>query len=194
MAVSARKRAVFLDRDGTLIHECHYLSEPDRVELYPNSIEAIKLLQDAGFKTVLLTNQSGVARGMFPEEAITAVHRRLEELLARSGVALDGVYYCPHHPEGTIAGYTTICDCRKPRPGLVLRAAADLELDLVGSWVIGDKKADLLLGRELGLRSMLVRTGYGARVEEASGNLAHGIADDILGAAQHILQDSGECM
>jgi D-glycero-D-manno-heptose 1,7-bisphosphate phosphatase len=158
---AARRPAVFLDRDGTLVREVDYLRAPAELELLAVGA-GLRALAEAGFALVLVTNQSGVARGYLDEETLAAIHSRLAELLAREGVALEGVEYCPHHPEHGAPPYRADCDCRKPRPGMLLRAAERLGLDLARSWTIGDSERDLLAGEAAGLRGgVLVRTGKG---------------------------------
>lgn len=156
--------AVFLDRDGTLIREEHYLSSPEQVHVLPGAAAAVRRLNAAGVRVVVVTNQAGVARGYFPESRIAEVHTRLSTLLAAEGAAVDAYYHCPHHPDGIVAEYRTACDCRKPRPGMFRAAARDLGLDLARSWVVGDKRCDLEAGAAAGCRTILVRTGYGATV------------------------------
>ena len=155
------RKAVFLDRDGTLIQERGYLKDPDQVALEPGAAEAVVRLNRSGFAVVLVTNQSGVARGYYGEEDVVAVHRRLESLLEAEGARLDGVYYCPHYPEGVVKEYRQACSCRKPAGGMLLRAAEDLGITLGGSYVIGDKLTDTEAARREGLTGILVRTGYG---------------------------------
>jgi histidinol-phosphate phosphatase family protein len=159
--------ALFVDRDGTLIKNKHYLSDPDKVELIPGGPEAIRTARRAGYKVVVLSNQSGVARGFHTEEDVRRVNERLDELLAAGGAQLDGNYYCPHHAsKGTVEGYATPCNCRKPSPGMAERAALELGLDLRRSLVVGDSLADAGLARVIGATPILVRTGYGAGIEE----------------------------
>lgn len=152
--------AVFFDRDGTLIREREYLADPDGVELLPGAAAAVRLARRSGYAAVLLTNQSGVGRGRFTVDDVAAVHARLAELLAAEGAVLDGVYLCPHAPppEGEVG-----CECRKPAPGLALRAAEELGLDLARSIVVGDKSADAALARRIGARGLWVATGHGRR-------------------------------
>jgi D-glycero-D-manno-heptose 1,7-bisphosphate phosphatase len=157
--------AVFLDRDGTLIEDVAYLDRPEKVALYPWSIAAIQALNRAGLRVVLVTNQSGVARGFFDEEMVGVVHRHLALLLEAGGAFLDAYYYCPHHPNGTVAAYTQICACRKPARGLVDRAVAELGVDPSRSFSVGDRWLDVALGRGAGARGVLVRTGFGAAEE-----------------------------
>lgn len=150
--------AVLLDRDGTLIEEREYLAEPAHVALIPGTVEALRRLSAAGYALVLVSNQSGIARGLFDEGDYERVHARLVQLLAAEGVRLDGAYHCPHHPE-----HTGNCECRKPAPGLFLRAARDLGLDLGRSVLVGDRVRDVAAAEALGARAFLVETGYGAR-------------------------------
>lgn len=174
------KPCIFFDRDGTLIEERHYLSDPAQVALIPGAAEAVRLAREAGFLAVVLTNQSGVGRGYFPAEAVEAVHRRMEELLAEEGAKLDGIYLCPHAPEDD-------CPCRKPRTGLVEQAARDLEIDLRRSWMIGDKAADIELAANAGMRAVLVMTGYGASSAPQAAGAASFIVPDALAAVRRIL-------
>jgi D-glycero-D-manno-heptose 1,7-bisphosphate phosphatase len=157
--------AVFLDRDGTVIDEVDYLSSPDEVRLIPGAADAIARLNALNMPIVIVTNQAGVARGYFPESRVAEVHARLDRLLAGRSAHVDGYYVCPHHPREGAPPYRRDCDCRKPRPGLLLRAAADLGLDLASSCLIGDKLSDLEAGASAGCHTILVRTGYGARHE-----------------------------
>ena len=158
--------AVFLDRDGTIIEEVGYLDRPERVELYPYSIEAIRALNRAGLKLVMVTNQSGVARGFFSEEVVHAVHRHIADLLAAGGAWLDAYYYCPHHPDGRVAEYATVCQCRKPERGMVDRAVRELGIDPARSFTVGDRWLDVALAQTVGARGVLVRTGYGLTEEQ----------------------------
>jgi len=155
------KGAVFLDRDGTVSEEVGYVNHVDRFKVYPWTADAIRRLNDAGTPVFLVTNQSGVARGYFPEDLVKEVHRRLNEALAPSGAFLNGTYYCPHHPEGRKAAYRMFCDCRKPAPGMLLRASRDHGIDLTRSYMIGDRYLDLETGFRVGARGVLVLSGYG---------------------------------
>lgn len=152
-----QRRFVLLDRDGTLIVERHYLSDPQQVELIAKVAGGLRRLIEMGLGLVVITNQSGVSRGFFDEPRLDLVHRRLRELLAVEGVCLDGIYFCPHIPEDD-------CPCRKPRTGLVKLAAKELDFDPHATFVIGDKPCDIELGRRMGATTCLVRTGYGAKV------------------------------
>jgi D-glycero-D-manno-heptose 1,7-bisphosphate phosphatase len=155
--------AVFLDRDGTLIDDPHYLDALDQVALYPWTADALRLLRRAGFACVVITNQSGVGRGLFPESFVADVHAHLDAELAKGGARVDAWLYCPHHRDATEAAYRLDCDCRKPRPGLVTRAAAALDLDLARSVVVGDRWSDIGLARAIGVPGLLVETGAGLR-------------------------------
>jgi D-glycero-D-manno-heptose 1,7-bisphosphate phosphatase len=183
------ERAVFVDRDGTIIEEVGYLDRPERVELFPWSIDAVRVLNRAGLAVVLVSNQSGVARGFFSEAIVDAVHQRMADLLAEGGARIDAYYYCPHHPDGKVPRYTQACDCRKPGRGLVDRAARELGIDPARSFVVGDRWLDVALGRAVGARAVLVRTGYGASEEEKQpGDLeADAIVDNLIAASSWIL-------
>jgi D-glycero-D-manno-heptose 1,7-bisphosphate phosphatase len=156
------KRAVFLDRDGTINEEVGYLRNLSDLRLIPGSAAAIRRLNDAGLKVVLVTNQSGIARGYFSEAQLQVIHERLSQMLLDEGARLDAVYYCPHHPTAGNSLYTRECDCRKPGTGLIDKAARDLNIDIKQSYVVGDKWSDVELGQKAGAFSVLVRTGYGA--------------------------------
>ncbi len=155
------QKAVFLDRDGTINEEVGYVNHLDRFFLLPRAAEAIRLLNRCGLKTVVVTNQSGVARGYFPESLVKVVHQRMEELLRNEGAHLDGVYYCPHHPDIGSPPYRQRCRCRKPDTGLVEEASRTLNLDCSKSYVIGDRGNDIEFARRIGAKGILVLTGYG---------------------------------
>ncbi len=149
---------VFLDRDGTIIEERHYLSDPDLVSLVPGAAGAIAAMRRKGYLVVVVSNQSGISRGYFTAEAAESVNRRMEELLEAGGAGLDAVYFCPHVDSDG-------CSCRKPKPGLIERACGDFDVDLAGSYMVGDKMCDVMTGVNAGVRPVLVRTGYGASFE-----------------------------
>ena len=153
-------RAVFLDRDGTVNEEVGYLSDLRRLRLIPGAGAAIRRLNEAGLKVVLVTNQSGVARGYFPESFVHDTHALLETMLREEGARLDGIYYCPHHPTAGNSLHTMACDCRKPGTGLIDRAARELDIDVKNSFTAGDKWSDIELGQRAGTRTVLVRTGF----------------------------------
>ena len=173
--------AVFLDRDGTLIREKEYLADPAGVILLEGVPEALRRLREAGFALVVVTNQSGIARGLYSLADYHAVARRLDEVLAREGVLPDATYFCPHHPE-----FTGPCNCRKPLTGMYLQAAAELRLDLAASFYVGDRIKDVSPAKELGGRGILVRTGYGVE-EEASLPGEARVANNLLSAVEELL-------
>ena len=183
------KPAVFLDRDGTLIEDVGYLDRLDRIALFPWTVDAIRALNRAGFAVVVVTNQSGIARGFFDEAFVDQTHQWIEAYLAGGGARIDAYYYCPHHPDGSVEAYRRHCDCRKPASGLVEKAVRDLGLDPARSFVVGDKWLDVGLARSVGARGILVRTGTGA-AEEARpqpGVSADVIVDNLIGAVSWIL-------
>lgn len=153
--------AAFIDRDGTLTEEVGYVNHPKRLQLLPRSAEAIRHLNAAGIAAVVVTNQAGVARGYFSNDVLQATNALLVEQLKQAGASLDGVYVCPHHPTEGKPPFRAHCECRKPKPGLVLRAATELGLDLAASTVIGDRASDLVAAQAVGARAVLVLTGYG---------------------------------
>lgn len=181
--------AVFLDRDGTLIEESGYLDRLERLVFFPYSVDAVRVLNRAGFLVVIVTNQAGIARGIVKESFVGEAHRHIATRLAAGGARIDGFYYCPHYPTGTVEQYRTTCDCRKPAPGLLRRAAADLDIDLARSFVVGDRWHDLAAGQAVGARGVLVRTGLGKRDEwePEAGTTAAAIVDTLMDAAAWIL-------
>lgn len=178
--------AVFLDRDGTLIDEVGYLDRLERLRIFPYTTEALRVLARAGFALVIVTNQAGVARGFFDETVVQQVHEHLGRRFAEAGVALDGVYYCPHHPAATVERYRQACECRKPKPGMLRRAERDLGIDLARSWVIGDRWHDVDLAQRVGARGILVRTGYGGSEAES---VPPGIQPAAI--AEHLFEATG---
>lgn len=168
------RRAVFLDRDGTLIREVGYLSDLADLELLPGATSALRRLGEAGYLRLVVTNQSGVARGYFPLRFVEATHRELRRRLREQGADIEGFYVCPHHPD-----FTGACECRKPKLGLVSAAAREWGADLASSWVVGDKLGDVELGRGAGCRTALVLTGYGG--ETAAELAGCGVRADVVG-------------
>ncbi|MHC4561419.1 MAG: D-glycero-alpha-D-manno-heptose-1,7-bisphosphate 7-phosphatase [Planctomycetota bacterium] len=150
-------KAVFVDRDNTLIEDPGYLADPDAVRLLPGVEVAIKSFMDAGYFIVVVTNQSGVARGLLTEGALRTIHQNMVDLLARKGARIDEIYYCPYHAEGTVAEYAVDSDLRKPNPGMLLQAAEDMDIDLEASWMIGDSARDVEAGQRAGCRTIRVR-------------------------------------
>ena len=184
------RRAVFLDRDGVVIEEVSYLSSMKHLALFPWTTDAIRALNRGGLPVVVITNQSGIARGFFTEAFVDEVHHEITARLAMGGARIDAYYYCPHHPDGRVAEYARSCDCRKPGRGLIDRAARDLNLDPARSFVVGDKWSDIELARAAGARGVLVRTGHGA-VEQSrrTGDVAaDAIVDNLAAAASWILK------
>ena len=155
------RAAIFLDRDGTLNEDVGYLDRIERLRLFPWSLEAIRLFRRAGYAVVVTTNQAGIARGMIGEAIVDEVADEIRRRLSAIGEALDGHYMCPHHPDGSVSAHAIDCDCRKPGPGLVRRAVADLDLDVARSVVVGDKWSDIGMARAAGTKAVLVKTGYG---------------------------------
>lgn len=155
------RRAIFIDRDGTLNEEVGYIRDLAEFRLFDFAAEAIRLVNEAGWLVIVVTNQSGIARGLFSEEFLAQVHGQMQAELERDGARVDGIYFCPHHPTTGDAPYRISCNCRKPQPGLLLRAAEDFELDLSLCAVIGDRLRDVKTAQTVGARSVLVLTGYG---------------------------------
>jgi len=184
---------VFLDRDGTLIEEVGYLDRVERVQLFPWSAAAIRALNVAKIPVVLITNQSGVARGFFTESVVDEVHRHIGQILAAGGAHIDAYYYCPHHRDGKVTEYAIACDCRKPGRGLVDRAIRELGVDGAESFTIGDRWVDVALARNIGSRSVLVRTGYGADEENRppDGLAADAVLNNLVEAVSWILETIG---
>ncbi len=163
-----KRPAVFLDRDGVVIEDAHYVGTVDRVRILPGAADAIASLNRAGWPVIVVTNQAGVARGLFTEAAIDSIHAYIAAELASFGARITAFYYCPHHPEGEVTSYRMTCECRKPQPGMLHRAAREHNLDLAASWMVGDRISDLEAGAAVGARTMLVRTGYGSTVAAPS--------------------------
>ncbi len=154
------ERVIFLDKDGTLVQDVPYNVDPDKIILMPETARGLRRLHEAGYHFVLVSNQSGVARGYFKEEDLKSVWERLGAILLETAdITLDGIYYCPHHPDGVINPYAIECDCRKPRPGMLLNAALDLNIHLSSAWMIGDILNDVEAGNRAGCRTILVDQG-----------------------------------
>ena len=184
--------AVFLDRDGTLIEERGYIDRIDLLALFPWTADALRLLRRAGFATVVVTNQAAIGRGIIDEAFLHEVHRELDARLAAAGAAPDAYYYCPHHPDAAIERFRTTCRCRKPGPGMIEQAAADLQLDPRRSFMVGDRWLDVAAGRAAGIRALMVRTGHGAHEADAppEGAQADAILNNLMEAAGWILRHS----
>lgn len=178
-------KAVFLDKDGTLVENVPYNVDPAKVKLCPGALAGLRLLHAAGYKLFVITNQSGVARGYFLESVLPSVEQHLRKLLA--DIPLSGFYYCPHHPEGTVAEYTIDCNCRKPQPGLLQKAAAEHAIDLTQSWFVGDILHDIEAGRAAGCRTLLIDNGNETEWQLSPQRLPHHLVANLQEAAQVIL-------
>lgn len=185
--------AIFIDRDGTINEDIGYVSSPAELIIYPHAAEALRLVNDAGLKVIVITNQSGIARGMYSEETLGSIHKRMIEELARDGAIVDAIYYCPHHPRIGDERYRKACECRKPRPGMLIEAAREHDLDLARSFMIGDKASDINLATNAGARGVLVMTGYGRETlsnQQTWPCAPAFVAGDLLEAVKRILDIS----
>ncbi len=195
------KPAIFLDRDGTLIEEIGYLHRPEDIRICPTAVEAVEKINQKGVPAIVITNQSAIARGLMSEEDLQHLHHSLQETFREKGARIDALYYCPHHPQAGEGAYTQSCSCRKPEPGLFLRAARELQLDLSTSHMIGDTLRDVEAGHRAGCQSILVKTGYGQDEllllgkEDSSSSASNNplrqpeyVAENILEAVNWILE------
>jgi D,D-heptose 1,7-bisphosphate phosphatase len=183
--VTAQRPAAFLDRDGTINEDAGYIDRLERLVIYPFAIDAIRLLRRMGYLVVVLTNQAGVAQGLYGEEFVHETARFLREQARKGDTEIDGHYYCPHSPEAPVAKYRVDCECRKPKAGMAWQAAREMHIDLARSVVIGDRWRDLAVAHAVGARGILVRTGYGATEEHLPappGVKADAVCDDLIGA------------
>jgi len=183
------KKAIFLDRDGTLNVDVGYLHQLKDLELFPWAVDALRLLKRAGYELIIVTNQSGLAQGLIAPGFVEICHAEMRRRLQAGGTDLDALYYCPHHPRGSVAGLGVDCRCRKPLPGMIEDAARDHGIDPAASWVIGDKWSDVNLGVAVGARSILVRTGWGAEHEaqRPAGQKVDAVCDNLMAAVSVIL-------
>ncbi|MFZ0450473.1 MAG: HAD family hydrolase [Desulfatiglandaceae bacterium] len=186
-----KKPAVFLDRDGTINEQMGYINHPSRFFLLPGTADAIRLLNANGFLAIVVSNQSGVARGYFPVELVHEIHAKMEEMLEKGRARLDGIFFCPHHRRGTVPEYSVKCNCRKPETGLIEQACRKLAIDMARSYVVGDRCQDLEMARSASLKGVLVLTGYGRGEREyllpgSSAKPVH-VAKDLLEAVQWII-------
>jgi D-glycero-D-manno-heptose 1,7-bisphosphate phosphatase len=186
------KRAIFLDRDGTLNEDVGYPNDFSQINIYPYSFEALRKINASGFLAVVITNQSGIGRGYLTENNLQGIHQKMMAAFDARGVHLDGLYFCPHYELSSDPRYRKNCACRKPEPGMAVRAAQDLGIDLHSSYVIGDKVEDILFGLKIGARPVLVLTGFGQeaerKLEEKNIRPAH-TARDLLKAVDWILDE-----
>jgi D-glycero-D-manno-heptose 1,7-bisphosphate phosphatase len=181
-------RAVFLDKDGTLVDDVPYNVDPALLVLANNAGPALRLLRSLGYRLYVISNQSGVARGLFAEASLGPLFARLEAMLAQEGVQIDGAFWCPHHPQGAIAPYAVECACRKPQPGMLLQAAAQHGIDLAASWMVGDILDDIETGRRAGCRTALIDNGNETEWLLSPQRMPHLSAPDLLAAALGIQQ------
>ncbi|MVT08498.1 D-glycero-alpha-D-manno-heptose-1,7-bisphosphate 7-phosphatase [Chitinophaga tropicalis] len=186
------RKAIFIDKDGTLVRNVPWNVDPEYIQLEPYAGEALRLLQNGGYVLVVVTNQGGVAKGYFPESALSAVIRKVDALLAEQGVQLDGFFYCPHDLEGVVSGYAITCSCRKPAPGMMIRAAEELHISLEGSWMLGDILNDVEAGNRSGCRSILVDNGNETEWDLSPLRKPEFIAGNMLEAAEYIINCSGK--
>lgn len=191
-----KNNAVFLDRDGVINEEVGYLDSLDKLKVIPTAYEAIRLINESGMKTVVISNQAGVAKGFFTEEFVREANDCLQEMLRRQGAYINKFYFCPHHPTEGTEPYRTICDCRKPATGMLLQAAQELNIDLKKSYFVGDRFRDMEAAKKAEIKGILVKTGYGKELLQADGpdkatpeNKPDFIAADILEAVRWILKD-----
>jgi D-glycero-D-manno-heptose 1,7-bisphosphate phosphatase len=187
-----KKRAVFLDRDGTINKDVGYPDSFRSIEIFPCSFEAVRQINKAGLLAVIITNQSGVGRGLIAENAVQQIHLKLQEAFARHRARIDGIYYCPHYLHSAIPEYRQNCTCRKPLPGMALQAASDLNIDIKKSYMIGDKVEDILFGLNIEAKPILVLTGFGLKsrkqLTEKRVTPAH-VAPNLLEAVNWILHE-----
>lgn len=191
-----KNTAIFLDRDGTINDEVGYLDSADKLRIIPAAFEAVRLINASSMKAVVITNQAGVAKGLFTEEFVREINGQIQSAFLAQGALINRFYFCPHHPTEGIDPYRLICDCRKPEPGLLLQAAVDLNIDLARSYVIGDRLRDIETAHRAGAKGVLVMTGYGQDLMQEAGpdranelNQPDYIAQDILEAVYWILKD-----
>jgi D-glycero-D-manno-heptose 1,7-bisphosphate phosphatase len=190
--MSARRAAVFFDRDGTLNEEVEFLSSPQQLRLIPGAAQAVRAVNDRGLAACVISNQSGIARGLFTEEDLVPIHAKLAREMDLEGARIDRIYYCPHHPTLGNPPYNVACDCRKPRPGMLERAGREMALDLPRSFVIGDRLIDVQAAHAVGAGGILVLTGWGtrARDEIKAGDVGpEFIADSVKEAVEYIFHE-----
>ncbi|MGP8153204.1 MAG: D-glycero-alpha-D-manno-heptose-1,7-bisphosphate 7-phosphatase [Smithella sp.] len=190
-----KNTAVFLDRDGTINEEVGYLDSLDKLKIIPCAYEAIRLINESGMKAVVISNQAGVARGLFTEDLVKIINEHLQTALRQKGAYINNFYYCPHHPTEGLEPYRQVCECRKPAPGMLLQAAQDLNIDLTKSYLVGDRFNDMEAAKIVGVKGILVKTGFGQGLLQDDGpdkatpqNIPDFIATDILEAVKWILK------
>jgi len=181
-------KTVFLDRDGTIVDDVGYMNSPEQINFIPGSIAAIKKLNEAGYKVVVITNQAGVARGLITEDMLQTIDKTLHKHILSGGAHLDGIYYCPHHAEHGHYPYKQDCECRKPHPGLIKKAARDLNLDLSQSYMVGDKATDIEAGKRAGTKTIMVLSGRGNNEKGRLTDPADHVADNLQAAVTWLLK------
>lgn len=179
----SKQKAIFLDRDGTLIKEVNFLSTVEETELFPFTIEALKLLRDAGFLFFVTTNQSGIARGHFDASAVNAIHAKIQNELKAEDLQIESFHFCPHMPDAR-------CKCRKPNTGMIEQAQENCEIDLRESWMVGDKILDIEMGFKAGTKTALVETGYGEKHKEELTRKPDIVAENLLEVAKFVISNS----
>jgi D-glycero-D-manno-heptose 1,7-bisphosphate phosphatase len=182
-----KRKAIFIDRDGTIMYDKHFLRDPEDVELLPGAAEAIQILNRENFDVIVISNQSGVARGYFTENEVKAVNDRLIQLLHSQNARIDAIYYCPYYDKGIVPEYSINHPCRKPNPGMIKQAVADMDVEPVA--IIGDRAADIQLAKKVGVPGILVLSGLGAKQDEITQKNADFIAPTILEAARWLIEN-----
>jgi D-glycero-D-manno-heptose 1,7-bisphosphate phosphatase len=180
-------RAVFIDKDGTLVEDVPYNVDPARIRITEGAIEGLKLLKAEGFLLILISNQSGVARGYFSLDELGGVRHKINEMLEAEGVSFDAMYFCPHHPQGVISEFAIHCNCRKPEPGMILKAAHDFDIVLSASWMIGDILHDVEAGNRAGCRTLLINNGNETEWEINADRTPTALVSDLQEAASYII-------
>jgi D-glycero-D-manno-heptose 1,7-bisphosphate phosphatase len=188
-----RKPAVFIDRDGTINEQLGYINHLSRFVIFPGVSEAVRLLNKNNWWVIIVSNQGGVARGYYPIELVEEIHAFLKSSLREQGATIDGIFFCPHHPAGILPEYSSECDCRKPKTGLIDRAREVFDIDMSSSYVVGDRHVDIELASRLNLKGVLVKTGYGLGEIEyiipEKRLKPHHVAEDLLDAVKWILNE-----
>lgn len=192
--MTVKRKAIFLDKDGTLIPDVPYNVNPDLITLQPGVIEGLQLLKDSGYIFVVISNQAGVARGYFRLEELDKVEEKLNLLLNEEGIEIESYYFCPHHPLGKITKYSFACDCRKPEPGMILKAIKELQIDTEKSWMIGDILNDVEAGNKAGCKTILVDIGNETEWVEGSFRIPTFVASGFLQAARFICNNSNDTL
>ncbi len=181
-------KAVFLDRDGVIVEDIGYLGKHSDIRFLPKVGKAVKLLNKSGFKVIVVTNQSGVARGYFTEQTVRGINKHIQESLAEQGAFIDRMYYCPHHLEGTLEEYRRDCHCRKPNPGMIEAAVRDFGIDAGKSFLIGDKISDIEAGHRAGCKTILLQGRGAPKRDEETASTSNLVAEDLYEAAKRLIK------